>query len=89
MITDQIVVLLISERDKLNRAIEALTGQEKRRGRPPKNAATAIAESAAPEAPPAKKTRKKRLFSEAEREAARLRMKQMWAKRKRAAKKAA
>jgi hypothetical protein len=34
--TDQIVQLLIAERDKLNRAIEALQGSAgKRRGRPP------------------------------------------------------
>jgi hypothetical protein len=35
MPTDQIVALLITERDKLNRAIEALQGPTKRRGRPP------------------------------------------------------
>jgi hypothetical protein len=35
---DQIVALLIQERDRLNRAIEALNGSTgKRRGRPPKN----------------------------------------------------
>jgi hypothetical protein len=34
---DTIVSLLIAERDKLNRAIETLQGQTKRRGRPPKN----------------------------------------------------
>ena len=32
---DHIVKLLIQERDKLNRAIEALQGSAKRRGRPP------------------------------------------------------
>jgi hypothetical protein len=36
MLTDQIISLLIAERDKLNRAIEALQGT-KRRGRPPKS----------------------------------------------------
>ena len=37
MPTDHIVALLIAERDKLNRAIEALQGTTlKRRGRPPK-----------------------------------------------------
>ncbi len=36
MPTDQILNLLIQERDKLNRAIEALQGGAKRRGRPPK-----------------------------------------------------
>jgi hypothetical protein len=33
--TDHIVQLLVQERDKLNRAIEALQGSVKRRGRPP------------------------------------------------------
>jgi hypothetical protein len=40
MPTEHIVVLLIQERDRLNRAIEALQGPIKRRGRPPKNAAS-------------------------------------------------
>ena len=46
MPTDQIVALLIAERDRLNRAIEVLQGPIKRRGRPPKNPtalATAVA----------------------------------------------
>jgi hypothetical protein len=37
MDTQQIVALLIAERDRLNRAIEVLQGPTKRRGRPPKN----------------------------------------------------
>jgi hypothetical protein len=37
MATEHIIALLIQERDKLNRAIEALQGSAKRRGRPPKN----------------------------------------------------
>ena len=37
METSQIVALLVAERDRLNRAIEALQGPTKRRGRPPKN----------------------------------------------------
>jgi hypothetical protein len=36
MPTEHIVSLLIQERDKLSRAIEALQGPIKRRGRPPK-----------------------------------------------------
>jgi len=43
MQTEQIVALLIAERDRLSRAIEALQGPSKRRGRPPKPAATATA----------------------------------------------
>ena len=35
MATDQIVSMLIAERDKLNAEIEALQGPTKRRGRPP------------------------------------------------------
>src|SRR5580704_16672535 len=38
MPTEHILSLLISERDKLNRAIEALGEPVKRRGRPPKAA---------------------------------------------------
>jgi hypothetical protein len=39
MPTDQIVALLIAERDKLDRAIQVLQdGGARRRGRPPKNA---------------------------------------------------
>jgi hypothetical protein len=37
MPTEQIVALLIAERDRLNKAIEALQGPVRRRGRPPKN----------------------------------------------------
>ena len=37
MPTEQILALLIAERDKLNRAIEVLQGPTKRRGRPPRN----------------------------------------------------
>ena len=37
MATEHILALLIQERDKLNRAIEALQGTTKRPGRPPKN----------------------------------------------------
>ena len=35
--TDQIIALLVAERDRLNRAIDALQGPTKPRGRPPKN----------------------------------------------------
>jgi hypothetical protein len=83
MATDHILALLVAERDKLNRAIEALGTPAKRRGRPPKSA------SATPQATPApaKKARKKRSFSAEQREAQALRMKQYWAKRKKGARK--
>ena len=79
--TEQIVAMLVAERDKLNRAIEALQGPVKRRGRPPKNplAATAAAGVAAPKASP-----KKRTFSEAQRAAAADRMRKRWAEKKKA-----
>jgi len=38
MSSEHIIALLIAERDRLNRAIEALREPAKRRGRPPKDA---------------------------------------------------
>ena len=73
MPTEQIVALLIAERDKLIRAIEVLQGQ-KRRGRPPKSA---LATERA--APPARRTRRR---TAAQRKAQSERMKAHWAKRK-------
>jgi hypothetical protein len=89
MSTEQIVALLIAERDKIDRAIQALgatTG--KRRGRPPgsKNGQPAAGE---PTTRPPKTGRKKPTFSPEMREEARKRAKAMWAKRKKATKKAA
>jgi hypothetical protein len=75
MPTDQIVALLIAERDKLNSAIAALQGVVKRRGRPPKNAAITI-----PAVAPAPVKRKG--MSAARRKAQGERMKAYWAKRK-------
>jgi hypothetical protein len=89
MMTDHILALLVAERDKLNRAIEALTGPTKRRGRPLKNAAIAVAPTATPAPAPAK--RKGRTFSAAQRRAAAERMRLRWAAKKaigKAAKKA-
>jgi hypothetical protein len=78
MQTEQILALLIAERDKLNRAIEALQGPTKRRGRPPKDPLAATATSPAP----AKKKRPQ--FTAARREAAAERMRQRWAAKKKA-----
>jgi hypothetical protein len=75
MPTDHIVALLIAERDKLNRAIEALQGSAKRRGRPPKNPLAAANA-------PIEQKRKGR--SAAQRKAQAKRMKEYWAKRKKA-----
>jgi hypothetical protein len=82
MPTEQILALLIAERDKLNLAIEALQGPTKRRGRPPKNSLT-VGTPAAPEpAQPAKKTRRK--FTAAQRKEQAERMKAFWAAKKKA-----
>ncbi len=91
MPTDHILALLIAERDKLNRAIEALGAPiGKRRGRPPgsKNGQPAVADTATrrPELEPLV-TPAKRAWTPEKKAAARARAKAMWAKRKRAAKK--
>jgi hypothetical protein len=85
METSQIVALLVAERDQLNRAIEALEGPTKRRGRPPKNPLAAATSTATPA--PKKHGRR---FSAAQRKAASERMRLRWAaKRKAEAKPAA
>jgi hypothetical protein len=78
MPTEQIVVLLIAERDKLNRAIEVLQGT-KGRGRPPKNPLAAAASGASP---PPKKQR--RTFTATQRKEQAERMKAYWAVKKKA-----
>src|ERR1700719_2846758 len=79
MPTEQIVALLIQERDRLSRAIEALQGPTKRIGRPPKNPLAAAISAAAP----ALKKHGRR-FSAAQRKAASERMRLRWATRKKA-----
>ncbi len=82
MPTEHIIALLIAERDKLNRAIEALQDPIKKRGRPPKNAAAAAA------SPPALPAKKRKGLSVAARNAQSQRMKAYWvAKRKNSGKK--
>jgi hypothetical protein len=78
MVTQHVVALLIAERDKLNRAIEALSGPLKRRGRPPKNPLASIAAAPAPA-----KKKGRRTFTAAQRKAQAAKMKAYWAKRKR------
>ena len=81
MPTEHILALLIAERDKLNRAIEALKGSAKRRGRPPKNP---LPISTAP----MKRAAQKSAAQIARDKAASARMKAYWAaKRKKQAKK--
>ena len=48
MPADRIIALLVAERDKLNRVIEALQGPIKRRGRPPKNPLIGLAPPTSP-----------------------------------------
>jgi hypothetical protein len=74
MALEQIVALLIEERDRLNKAIEALTGPTKRRGRPPK--AESVASHVAAPRP--------RNLSAATRKAQSERMKKYWAAKRRA-----
>jgi hypothetical protein len=83
MPTDQIIALLIAERDKLNRAIEALGGiVGKRKGRPPKNP---LSPAAPPPAAPAKTRRGG--MSAAARKAQSARMRAYWAAKRKNEKK--
>jgi hypothetical protein len=82
MPVDHIVALLIQERDKLNRAIEALQGPAKRRGRPPKNPTAALGPVAAP---PVKRKATKRTAAQGKAQSER--MKAYWAAKRKAAKK--
>ena len=71
MPTEHIISLLIQERDRVNRAIEALGSPLKRRGRPPKNSVA-----------PALETREspvKRTFSAATRRKMARAQKKRWA----------
>ena len=77
--TDHIVQLLIEQRDKINRAIEALGAPVKRRGRPPKNPLATLANG------PVKAAAKRKGLSPAKRKAQSERMKAYWAKRKKQA----
>jgi hypothetical protein len=81
MPTEHIVALLIVERDKINRAIEALQGS-KRRGRPPKNPAIAAAQAAT--SGTSTNGRGTRMTASA-RKAQSQRMRAYWAKRKKEA----
>ena len=81
---DHILSLLIAERDRLNVAINALTGGAgvKRRGRPPKNP-TGVATVTNSAAPSVKRSGRK--FSAAQRKQQAERMRAYWAKRKKGA----
>lgn len=80
MDTNQIVSLLVAERDRLNAAIALLTNGTgiKRRGRPPKHPAGVNGTAPAP-------TKRTRTFTAAQRKQQAERMKQYWARKKKAA----
>jgi hypothetical protein len=78
MPTEQIVALLVAERDKLNNAIEALQGPVRRRGRPSKNP-SAIAS-------PVEKKKRVPKRTAAQNKAHSERMKKYWAARRKQAK---
>lgn len=82
--TDQILALLTAERDRLQRAIDALGGTAKRWGRPPGSGKTVLVfQGEEHEMKPILATRRER--TPAERKAQSLRMRKLWAKRRKAA----
>jgi hypothetical protein len=88
MATEQILALLIAERDRLNRAIEALSGPTKRRGRPPKKSVyddPSMPDWVKPTSAKKKTARKGRTFTAAQKKAQAERMKKMWQERKKTA----
>jgi hypothetical protein len=74
MQTEHIVAVLIAERDRLSRAIDALQDPAKRRGRPPGSGRTNVALSA-----PETRARKKRRISPAGRKAMAAAARRRWA----------
>ena len=82
--TSEIIALLIEERDRIERAIQALGAPAKRRGRPPRAAAPAAVAVASPA--PVKQPSKRKGLSPAQRKAHSERMKAFWAARRKAKK---
>jgi hypothetical protein len=80
----EIVGMLIAERDRIERAIQALGAPAKRRGRPPRAAAPAAVAVATPA--PATQPGKRKGLSPAQRKAHSERMKAFWAARRKAKK---
>ena len=74
MPNDSILALLLNERDKLNRAIEALQGPTKRAGRPSQPSQQTVADNAP--------KRKRKPLTAAQRKAHSKRMKAIWAARR-------
>jgi hypothetical protein len=86
MPTEQIVSLLIAERDRLTRAIEALQGPTKRRGRPPKNPFAFVAGTAPAASAPAAREGRRRPRTAAQKKAQSERMRKYWAERRKQSK---
>jgi hypothetical protein len=84
MPTEQIIVLLIQEREKLNRAIEALQGPTKHRGRPPMRVGVSSDGASAPITASPEPVRRKRTLTAAQRQQQGERMKAFWAARREA-----
>jgi hypothetical protein len=82
MPSEHILSLLIQERDRLSRAIEALQGITPHQGRPRKEATASLIAAIHPLAAP---VRTKRTFTAAQRKAQGARMKAYWAAKKKAA----
>ena len=84
MPTEQILALLIAERDRLNKAIEVLQGPLKRRGRTLKNVVNGATQGAGLQlSQPAKKQRRK--FTAAQRKQQAEKMRAYWAAKRKAA----
>jgi len=91
MPTEHIIAMLRAERDKIDRALQALEGGAKRRGRPAgsgrKPASADDNEPTVPDSSTNAKPRKtKRKFTAAQKKAASERMKARWAAKKKSAK---
>jgi len=86
MALDHIVQLLITERDKLTRAIEALGAPAQHRGRPRKQAKAKAGAAAVPAPAATVRKRKRKPLTAARRKALSAKMKAYWAKRKKTAK---
>jgi hypothetical protein len=83
MQTEQIVAMLVSERDRLTRAIEALQGPTKRRGRPRKNSGVTVAgDTAMVATAPTVGPKKRAPRTAAQKKEQAKRMKAYWKKRK-------
>jgi hypothetical protein len=83
MASDEILQLLVAERDKLTRAIEVLQGPTRRRGRPPMNLSSVAVSPNGSETPAPKKHT--RTFTAAQRKKQAAAMRRYWAKKRKEA----